>query len=403
MSVWESAAGETPGRKRPVLTGRGRRKAWKVLAGAAVFATIFAMGRIQSRAAEEYAYTVTFYPGNHGTFQGAGELSVNEKNASDELIPVQNDGSWQIEQNGEYIRVTGLKAGQYVVFGDVNEAVQLETGSRYYVKGIRVSGRDNSTVDIPAFPVEGDRDYVVAYGIQGDLTSYVVNYQDAGGNTLAPSRTYYGNVGDKPVVAFRYIEGYQPQAYNLTKTLSQNTAENVFTFTYRRVPTASSGGGTGTGTGGNEAGSGGTGAGTPGAGEGTGGAGTAGTGAGAGTPGAGTAVVTPGGQGGAQQPENPDENQEGDVQTPDNAGGNQEGDAQNPEENLPDENVPQDVVDLDEGEVPLAGPEGSEDGSFRFPVWGSICIAVAGAAAVGLVLWFMIVHRKKEKAEKAEK
>ena len=29
----------------------------------------------------------------------------------------------------------------------------------------------------------------------------------------------YGNVGDKPVVAYKYIDSYIPQAYALTKTL----------------------------------------------------------------------------------------------------------------------------------------------------------------------------------------
>ena len=38
------------------------------------------------------------------------------------------------------------------------------------------------------------------------------------------------------MVAYHYIEGYQPQAYNLTKTLSANEAENVFTFVYQPVP-----------------------------------------------------------------------------------------------------------------------------------------------------------------------
>ncbi len=62
--------------------------------------------------------------------------------------------------------------------------------------------------------------------------AYTVQYKDADGNELAESQTFYGNVGDKPVVAYRYIENYVPQALALTKTLSENAAENVFTFTY---------------------------------------------------------------------------------------------------------------------------------------------------------------------------
>ena len=59
-----------------------------------------------------------------------------------------------------------------------------------------------------------------------------MNYQDANGKTLADSQTFYGNAGDKPVVAYKYIENYIPQALALTKTLSDNESENVFTFTY---------------------------------------------------------------------------------------------------------------------------------------------------------------------------
>lgn len=95
------------------------------------------------------------------------------------------------------------------------------------------SGRDNSeALAAPAFRVNGDADYVVAYGIKGDMVAYTVNYEDEQGNKLAESQTFYGNVGDKPVVAYRYIENYVPQALALTKTLSDNEAENVFTFKY---------------------------------------------------------------------------------------------------------------------------------------------------------------------------
>ena len=82
------------------------------------------------------------------------------------------------------------------------------------------------------FRVTGDADYVVAYGIKGNLVSYTVKYQDASGKQLAPDRVFYGNVGDKPIVAYQYVENYVPQALALTKTLSANAAENVFTFVY---------------------------------------------------------------------------------------------------------------------------------------------------------------------------
>ena len=365
----------------------GQRRAWKMFAGAVCLCAFLAFGKTESRA-EEYAYTITFYPGNHGSFQGTEQVSVDNSGSG---------SSYDISGDGTSVRVTGLAAGDIVSFDAAMEgAVKQEEGSRYYVKGIRVSGRDNSTVDTAAFSVEGDRDYVVAYGIKGDQTSYVVNYQDGNGNTLAPSRTYYGNVGDKPVVAFLYIEGYQPQAYNLTKTLSKNTAENVFTFVYNARPAAVQGGGEG-GTAGEET---------------TGGA----TGAGGGNPGttvpgtaagndAGTGTGT--GTGGDMTlPQGPEEN-----------GGNPEEDVQNPEDNTPDEggqesgeetvqgeevpDTPENLVDLDNGEVPLAGP-GQEETPSGPPVWIPVVLAVAGLGAVAAILWFVWMQRKKKKVSDNE-
>ena len=64
------------------------------------------------------------------------------------------------------------------------------------------------------FQVDGDRDFVVAYGIKGDMVAYTVNYQDAAGNALLESDTYYGNPGERQYVSSRYVDGYVPQALN---------------------------------------------------------------------------------------------------------------------------------------------------------------------------------------------
>jgi hypothetical protein len=156
-----------------------------------------------------YTYTITLYSGKEGTF---------------------SDGSTEI-------KITDVEYGSVISLGDYLSDVSLNDSEKYYVRGIRESGKDNNTVSNPAFKVECDREYVVAYGIKGDMTTYVVNYVDSDGNTLAPSQTYYGVVGDQAVVAFHYVDGYRPQAYNLAKTLSKNEAENVLTFTYTRIPT----------------------------------------------------------------------------------------------------------------------------------------------------------------------
>ena len=164
---------------------------------------------------DEYTYTVTFYAGNQGTFAGgAGKIVMSN-----------------------------LKYGAFVSF-DVQKdgVVTLNNSDKYYVKGLRKSGRDNSETDELeasrySVTVKGDADYVVAYGIKGNQVAYTVNYQDVDGKELLASNTYYGNVGDKPVVAYQYVEGYTPQALALTKTLSENSAENVFTFRYTPIGT----------------------------------------------------------------------------------------------------------------------------------------------------------------------
>ena len=65
------------------------------------------------------------------------------------------------------------------------------------------------------------------------MVSYTVNYHDESGKELLPSETFFGNVGDKPVVACKYVAGYAPKASGLTKTLKEDVSENVLTFIYK--------------------------------------------------------------------------------------------------------------------------------------------------------------------------
>ena len=164
---------------------------------------------IPAKAEEEgYTYTVRIYAGKEGSFSGGESVLVYKDQKPGDTIPFD--------------------------FG----SVQLKNGNKYYVKGIRESGKDNYDPEHPqlsTITVEGDADYVVAYAMLGSSVAYTVNYVDANGNALSPAQTFYGNIGDKPVIAYRYVEGYFPQAYNLTKQLSGNAADNVFTFVYQSV------------------------------------------------------------------------------------------------------------------------------------------------------------------------
>ena len=171
--------------------------------------------------AEEYTYSVTLSAGRQGTVTGNG---------------VTVEGStYNLTSDGATVRISGLHKGARVTF-QANDAARLNDDNKYYISGIRLSGRDNNTrAADPSFIVDSDADYVVAYGIRGDMVQYTVRYQDEDGNALADSRTYYGNVGDEAVVAYLYVEGYRPLDFNLAKVLSSNAADNVFTFVYTQI------------------------------------------------------------------------------------------------------------------------------------------------------------------------
>ena len=321
-----------------------------------------------------YSYKIRIYAGRQGTVGG-----------------------------GEVLEYDSVAYGSRVIFS--RNDVQLFDNSKYYVRGLRKSGVDNSEAQQSlSFEVTEDQDYVVAYGILGDAVSYVINYQDREGNTLAPSETYYGNVGDKPVIAYLYIEGYRPQAYNLTRTLSENAAENVFTFIY--TPISEGGGGMPPAENQTQGGE-------------TENPGTTVT---PGTPGApgetGTVVlppeaiapVAPGGTtgpGGAAAPGGADAPGPGGADAPGPGGADAPGPggADAPVENVPDEEIPLDegpeeLVDLDDDEVPLANffNLSSDARILGVPV---AAIVVPGAVLIGCVI-FLILKRKKRSGGNAE-
>ena len=295
-----------------------------------------------------YTYKVTLSAGNKGTING------------------QN----KIEQ-------TNIASGSTVTF-NLND-IQV-TDDKYYVKGIHLSGRDNNeTLAAPSFTVDKDADYVVAYGIKGNMVAYTVNYQDASGKSLAESQTFYGNIGDKPVVAYRYIENYIPDALALTKTLSDNESENVFTFTYtpgatdRIVETTTTVTITVPGTA-TPAGAAGT----------TGAASTTGAAAGTGT---GTTVggATAGGTtaGGTTA---------GGTTTGGTAGGTTNADnSQDTTDDTttaPDEQTPKSLVDLDDEDTPKGNID-AKDKTSKTPIAAGIAIIVVAVAALAGLIVFL--------------
>ncbi|MBQ9015959.1 MAG: hypothetical protein IJ109_07520 [Firmicutes bacterium] len=171
----------------------------------------------KNKASVDYKYKLEIYSGMEGTINREG-VTNGGKLLTDFYYP--NDKKW--EKSGDSFAI------------DIDDIVI--TNNKYYVRGFRIAGHDNdeTTGDtrMNFDTLDQDATYEVAYGIRGDMVAYTVEFVDESGVELAPSKTYYGMPGDKPVVAYTYVEGYIPNAYNLAKTLSKNESDNVFRFVY---------------------------------------------------------------------------------------------------------------------------------------------------------------------------
>ena len=258
-----------------------------------------------------YGYKVTLYTGNQGTINSQNEMSIN------------------------------ISKGQMVSL-DLSQ-IELPQDSNYYVKGIRLSGHDSvDNLDPATFVVNGDLDYVVVYGVKGNQVSYTIRYVDENGKQLSEDTVLYGNVGDKPVVAYKYIDSYIPQSYALTKTLVENEIEYVFTFTYKPGETGEIIENTNIVT--------------------TVISTTPSTNANQGNNGTGNATgVT--------------QNNDGDTTT---AG---------------DEDVPQGLVDLDDEDTPKSNISVNNEKNSSTPIYAGIAISLA--AIVGIIVAFMTIRKKR--------
>ena len=370
-----------------------------------LLAFCFLLGSVpMSVKAEDYKYQVTIFSGKQGSFSGTAGLVVK-------------GADYSVSNTADAIVIKDLNPGDTVSFEARSGAVALDKDSKYYVQGIRISGRDNNAaVENSSFEVTGDQEYVVAYGIKGNQVAYTINYQDANGNKLADSQTFYGNVGDKPVVAYTYIDGYIPEYRNLTKTLSANAAENVFTFNYlpyETVTVTTPGqtitntteqtvtvpGGTTTTTGGTTGTTGSTGTG-----------GTTGTTGGTGTnANGGNAAGTTTGNGDAQGtdatggtgnggPGNATDNQG--TEGTENGGTTQDAQGNEDTTTIGDEDTPkadQDLKDLDDEDVPKSDKDldGNKEVKKSLPLVAGVGIGVAALAALaaGIVIVRKRVHR----------
>ncbi len=299
-----------------------------------------------------YTYTVRLSAGNQGMLTGEGITVVRDG--------VANPEGTSIAKKGDQMVVSGLEYNDEVYI--IPDDAARVSDERYSIRGVRRSGRDNTEAVQATGRIASDLDYVIAYRVSGQMVKYTVNYLDEDGNTLLGSDTYYGNPGERQYVSARYVDGYLPQAYNLVMTLSQNEAENVFEFRYTPVETGetvteeTTGTTTTTTT-------------TTTTGAGAAGAGAAGADAGAGAAGAdaGAAADADAGVG-------------GDATVV-------------PDEEVPLDEGPDDIVDLDDEEVPLANVNQDRPGKVMsyLPVY----IGIGAAAAVALVATALYLRKRR--------
>ena len=110
--------------------------------------------------------------------------------------------------------------------------------SKYTFIGFHIAGQE--PVVHGSTRITHDTTFVAAYGVKGSLVSYTIHYVDAKtGKALHAPRTYYGNIGDKPVSAYIYIEKYRPEGLAITGTLKAGTNDWTLQYYPNPEPTAS--------------------------------------------------------------------------------------------------------------------------------------------------------------------
>ncbi|MEE0713072.1 MAG: hypothetical protein U0M58_00870, partial [Blautia sp.] len=121
-----------------------------------LLATVLTAGLLLSLSAvtvlaDEYTYKVTIDGGNQGVLAKLDGLEVKSASANVSL------------ENGKII-IQNLKANDVISFDAQKGAVSMNDDSKYYIQGIRRSGRDTEEMAASSFRVTEDSDYVIAYG-----------------------------------------------------------------------------------------------------------------------------------------------------------------------------------------------------------------------------------------------
>ena len=324
---------------------------------ALLFALVLILSLCASAFADGTSYTVRLY---------GGDSAVGELKAGGVVMQTVADGG-------------------SVTFTEDMVEVKDE---RFYAKGFREAGHDNSPLITFGAKVKitRDTDFVIAYGMKSTAVKYTVRYRHATtGADLIGAQTFYGNVGDKPVVAFLYLENYMPQAYNLTKTLSATESENEFIFLYEPIPQVQNNGAAQVVPGANNNAN-----------------ANANAGANAGANANNNAGANANANAGTNEGANANANANANAGTNEGANANANAGANTGEAEGTAPTIPEEIIDLD---VPLAGPgqQQGEPGSGPFSGPSKAVYAAVGLvilALAGIPLFFFLKRRKTEKKEK---
>ncbi len=213
---------------------------------AALFLMIMLLFAIPANARGSYTYTVRLYSGSQGIFNEKALANVLRDHKNQIVSPESIGAKMSVNASKDEVTISGIPVtdgtNPYRIVYDVN--LVTVTNQKYLpYTNFRESGKDNNTIDTASFMITEDMDLIVGYYIASGIVSYTVNYVDESGAPVytvvdgarVSSEVHYGNAGDRLVVAFPYVEGYQPRAYNGVLTLSADSSKNVFNFPYREI------------------------------------------------------------------------------------------------------------------------------------------------------------------------
>lgn len=194
---------------------------------------------------DSYTFDVTVHSGTHGTSNGTDESDFKDLAYDSRITASITDEigkTWVVNAPGKDPITVSVKTGD----------------DKYYIKGFHLAGVPDTDDDRnigASFAVTEDMTLVPSYGaLAANLVEYRVYYVDDAGNPLTDDSgnalvddngqnvpvypaydSYKGNPGSKPVVSYRPISGLYPQAYQITGTLpewQEGAEDNVLEFTF---------------------------------------------------------------------------------------------------------------------------------------------------------------------------